>query len=210
MSKNIGEILKTLIKSHDINTMVLARDTGIGQSVISRLISGETFDPRTSTLKTLSRYFNITINQLLGEIPLKVDTTMTDRIPKTLHVPIISWEEIAMWSHLDTKEKQKIILSDITSKGNVYAVYMNDDSMYPVFSKNMLLIFDFDKPPVDGSYVMVKHRTQAKPEFRQLIKEQNICYLRALSPDSTKYKVRMFTSKDKHMGTLIQVQKNFN
>ena len=67
---NISKTLKKLIADHKLNTMELARRTGIGQPVIYRLISGETDNPKIATLCALADYFGISVNQLIGETPI--------------------------------------------------------------------------------------------------------------------------------------------
>ena len=66
----LAPILCQLIREQQITVSELARRTQIGQPVIHRLISGVTLDPKVSTLSALANYFNISINQLIGDEPL--------------------------------------------------------------------------------------------------------------------------------------------
>lgn len=63
----ISENLKKLIEKYNLNTLELARRTGIGQPVIYRIMTGETDNPKIATVRTLADYFGISVNQLLGE-----------------------------------------------------------------------------------------------------------------------------------------------
>lgn len=54
----------------DITENELARQTGVPQPTINRILSGESRDPRTGTLEKLAEFFNVTVTQLRGEAPL--------------------------------------------------------------------------------------------------------------------------------------------
>ena len=51
----------------------LAERTGIPQPTISRIKSGDSRDPRDSTLRPLAKYFRLSISQLRGDVPLPTD-----------------------------------------------------------------------------------------------------------------------------------------
>lgn len=56
--------------THHIKSAELARRTGIGQPVIHRLMTGVTENPQILTLKPIADYFEVSIEQLLGLVPL--------------------------------------------------------------------------------------------------------------------------------------------
>lgn len=65
-----SQTLQRLIQEAGLNQAELARRTGVAQPVVHRLCTGETVDPKLSTLRRLSRYFGVTIDALIGKAPL--------------------------------------------------------------------------------------------------------------------------------------------
>ncbi|MDX1901073.1 MAG: helix-turn-helix transcriptional regulator [Gammaproteobacteria bacterium] len=67
---NLATILSHLMLAKNIKSAELARRTGIGQPVIHRLMTGVTENPQILTLKPLSDFFGVSIEQLIGLTPL--------------------------------------------------------------------------------------------------------------------------------------------
>lgn len=68
--KNLSEVLTYLMARCGIKSAELARKTGIAQPVISRLMAGVTNNPQILTIKPLADFFNVSLEQLLGMLPL--------------------------------------------------------------------------------------------------------------------------------------------
>lgn len=64
----ISAVLRVLMNG--MSESELSRKTKIPKTTINRLLSGQTPDPRISTVAALAKYFNISIEQLIGEKPL--------------------------------------------------------------------------------------------------------------------------------------------
>src|SRR3990167_6216814 len=64
-SQTIAKNLNAVIKARNIQQNQIAQALGIPTMTIRRIISGETTDPRISTLKLIADYLNITIDSLL-------------------------------------------------------------------------------------------------------------------------------------------------
>ena len=80
----VSEILNSLMVRERLTDNELAVRTGIPQPTISRIRSGESRDPRDSTLRPLAQYFRLTVSQLRGDMPLPVDrvtVTAMDHAP---------------------------------------------------------------------------------------------------------------------------------
>ena len=61
------ETLPKLLKDNNIKPQVLSKETGVPLVTINRLMKDVKANPTISTLLPISRYFNININQLIGE-----------------------------------------------------------------------------------------------------------------------------------------------
>lgn len=53
-----------LIQKRGINPTILAKEAGVQQPTLHRILSGESEDPRTATLQPLADYFNCTVEYL--------------------------------------------------------------------------------------------------------------------------------------------------
>ena len=69
----VAEILTMLMARERLSDNELAERTGIPQPTISRIKSGDSRDPRDSTLRPLAKYFRLSISQLRGDVPLPTD-----------------------------------------------------------------------------------------------------------------------------------------
>ena len=81
----VSEILNSLMVRERLTDNELAARTGIPQPTISRIRSGESRDPRDSTLRPLAQYFRLTVSQLRGDMPLPVDRVTVMAVD---HAPI--------------------------------------------------------------------------------------------------------------------------
>lgn len=73
--KTIADTLKLLIESRlhkgkPMSANELARQTGVPQSTITRILTGKVKDPRTKQVQAIARFFNLSVAQLRGEEPL--------------------------------------------------------------------------------------------------------------------------------------------
>ena len=80
--------LNKLLSMHKLSVDKLGDRLGIPSMTIRRIVSGETADPRISTLQSIAQYFNISLDSLLGNQQL----TSNDCVP--YQVPILPWHEL--------------------------------------------------------------------------------------------------------------------
>lgn len=65
-------ILRKLADYVNISDMQLAKEIGIPYTTLYQLLQAENISPRAETLLPIARYFKVSIEQLLGESPLKL------------------------------------------------------------------------------------------------------------------------------------------
>lgn len=71
MNNSVAEILSRLMQQHEVSENALARATGVHQPTIHRILTGESSDPKTGSLRPLADYFGISVAQLRGDEPLQ-------------------------------------------------------------------------------------------------------------------------------------------
>lgn len=184
----VGRIISDLLKETSIKESELARQTGVPQTTINRMLLGETIDPRANTLKPIAKFFGVTIGQLLGEEPI-----FADRVQGTFssynrnawnNVPIIQWEEALSW--IFTKEKynlnshKKWIITEKNVSENSYGL-LSKPFMEPRFKRNSILIIDPNCQHQDGKFAIIT-LDQVTVTIRQLTFDGSLIYLKHFDP----------------------------
>lgn len=199
----LKESLKFLIEKYNLNTMDLARRTGVGQPVIYRIISGETEDPKISTLSTLADYFHISIDQLIGNAPLDIKDNERKQLPS---IPLLTWENVVymLAANKEQLNNSPTITTTIQTNKSIYALRIKDDSMAPIFCQDTLISVDYAKKPKNFDYVIAKTKKNKEAVFRQLIIDEDLKYLRPLNPNIEKFKIQLVEDNCAFFGVLIQ------
>ncbi|WP_408072930.1 LexA family protein [Legionella pneumophila] len=207
MTMTLSNNLQQLMRIHG-NTSVseLARLTGIPQPTIHHILTGSTKNPRKKALEELSRFFSISIEQLIGQEPLP--TIIPDGVKKDLQIsaiPVVEWNVLKNWpaSKADIRDNQEILLNK-TIANDSFALIIPDDSMLPRFQQNTLLIFDSGKTPKDRDFVIVHLSKDNKIDFNRLFYENNSFYLRHDLGDGNLQLTKLDPSHDRILGVLIE------
>lgn len=185
----LKEILSLLMAECDIDDAQLARETGVPASTISRMRINAKANPTASTLRPISKFFSISISQLLGDEPLP-----KDRLPGThnptnytsARMPIIEWHLVMDWinSHCDNiKEKLTTWISTEKEIGlNAFALIIPSDSFGLAFRKGSTIIIDPDQSPKDGDLVLVRNEKELIL-LKQFLVDGYEQYLRSVNPE---------------------------
>ena len=80
---------------------------------------------------------------------------------------------------------------------------MVDNSMEPKFSEGTILIFDPNKKPTNGDFVLLKSPTDSL-EVRQIIIKNKKTYKKCLNPSHTDYAASEIGEIISYIGLLIQ------
>ena len=205
---NLGNILKKLLFHRDMKPADLSREVNIPQPTIHRLITGKSSRPYQSSLKPIADYFDVSIEQLLGEEPMagEENEPPQNTVPTTsqIHqVPMVGWEHLTAINTLDTENHDKIpYLGNIGDKG--FATIMQDSSMEPLFARDSLLIFDPERSAKDRSYVLVNLSGRKAAVLRQLIIDADNKYLKSMNPDLHDFQIRVLNAADQIIAVLVE------
>lgn len=201
--------LQQLMRIHgNISVSELARLTGIPQPTIHHILTGSTRNPRKKALEELSRYFSVSINELIGQEPLPA--VIPEAIKENLQIstiPVIEWESLKKWPSetIKTQDAQEILIDKKIDK-NSFALVMPDASMEPLFQQNSLLIFDSGKTPKDRDFVIVYLAKEELVAFNRLFIENNTFYLRQGLEDGSIKLTKLDKPNDQILGTLIEAR----
>jgi transcriptional regulator with XRE-family HTH domain len=158
--------IKILMQKHGLTIEELADELDVSISTINRLLVGTKIDPRLSTLRPLAKFFEISIEELMGDKPLNVKLKDKDHFidnkQTLLQVPIIHWEQVKnaadivhqlnfdKWDNWMTIFK---VMSD-----DAYALQIQQSSLPPPFYFQSIIVIDPGKEPKDSDYALIMHK----------------------------------------------------
>lgn len=157
---SLANNLQVLMKQRDISETDLARALNLPLMTIRRIVSGETVDPRISTLKLISDYFEVQIDRLLSEekMPNEVKHNISSP-PKS--VPVLTWDIVCDQDFLKKEIKcwdnwQPVATGESQSLGKRSFALPSKASMQPRFPLGSIIIIDPDEEPKDGDLLLVR------------------------------------------------------
>ncbi len=203
---NLPATLKKLMFDRNIRPVDLARDLKIPPPTIHRIVTGQSTRPYKSSLEPIADYFNISVDQLTGEKPLKSQSLEANIISfgnNSKIIQIIPWESL---ENLDkySDHENKLVVANVSDKA--FAVINPDHAMEPLFQKESTLIFDPALSTTDRCYVLVKLNASNVYVFRQLLIDIEHKFIKSLNPDLSANSLRLLTSEDRIIARLVEVR----
>lgn len=122
--------IRALLVEQGLTDSALAQRIGIPQGTISRLLAGETVDPRISTIAAIADALNTTVSYL------------TD-VNYRSEIPVLKWSQVSAFHHgvFDEAAQTRWIFSNNpTTKGSFAVVAAR--SMEPRYRANSFLIIE--------------------------------------------------------------------
>lgn len=162
--------LKKLLDRDHLSVCELARRINLPQPTIHRLLTGKTEDPMLSTLSLISDYFSISIDQLLGAVPLSNEQKDLSLVGKP--VPVISWYDAMNFKKLVPNLSQNTSENWILTDAKVSSLAFGLKSkkwMEPRFPNGSVLIIDPEQSPKDGDLVVVIYPNTSECTVRELL-----------------------------------------
>lgn len=158
---DMGARLKQLRTSVNMSQTELARATGIEQSTISRIESGD-IELISPNAKKISAALGISLVGLLG-----VAHNVSPAPLGTRRLPVLDYNQAAKRARGQVGQEQsmkRFAVTDLSQSANSYALNIEGDSMEPVFDAGDLVVIDPDIPYQPGDYV-VAVGTEGKATF---------------------------------------------
>lgn len=200
----VSEILNALLKHKNLTVSELARRILIPQPTIQRIVSGLHARPHKKTLELLANYFEITVDQMAGIEPITWLVTLKSK-NQVRKVPLLNNEQILSLPTL-TQAKLSYVSLDIDASKHAFAMRMMDESMEPVIPKQSILIVDPEKKKGYRSFVIIKPKNSDEIIVRQMIKDVNTYYIRAVGLDFSNINMALLGNNDKVLGVVVEVR----
>ena len=186
--KSIADNLSGLLEKNNLNSNQLANILGIPMMTVRRLLSGETEDPRISTLKIISDYFGVSVDVLAGDNSQNL--LMPSKKIAAYLVPKISWDSLSEITNIKEvdfnafKEWQSVSLNEQDTISKSTFALESKPSMYPRFPSGSIFIIDPEIIPADGDIVLVKIKLNNNVTLRELVIDPPVWQLLALTTNS--------------------------
>lgn len=164
----IARNLQRLLKERNLNANQLATLLGIPSMTIGRLLSGQTADPRVSTLKSLTDYLGVTIDSLM------VNHNTTTNL-KPHFIPLLDWDVLQKINHIyeldlkNWKHWQPVPPQENGELSDHSFALTTRPSMYSRYPQGSVFIIDPKAIPEDGNIVLVKIINNNEVTLRELI-----------------------------------------
>lgn len=172
INSSIAQKLSFLMKERSVSELEIARCLNTSVMTIRRIMSGETEDPRISTLKLIANYFNISIDYLLDDNEIGTTQIIEKKTPK--FVPILDWDVL---KRVDTIYNIDYSKCDrwhpVVTNGNLeiskYAYALESrPSMQPRFPNGTLFIINPNETPIDGDLILIRMKNNNDLSLREL------------------------------------------
>ena len=155
---------------------------------IRRLVSGETTDPRISTLKLIADYFNVTIDSLIGDNIPNANALISKNTPK--FIPILDWTAASQMRSIKDldfaswKKWQPVTLPSHLIISNYAFALESRPSMRPRFPIGTIFIIEPAITSSDGDMVLIRVKNSSELTLRELIIDPPEWQLHPLVPGS--------------------------
>lgn len=176
----LGQRLKQLRKSRDIQQKKLALDLKVGQATISQWESGRQ-EPNPAQRKKLCKYFGLSEAEFFG---FEIDKLIDKKSP-VQKIPLISW--ISANRFADVADPFPPGVADdfvySTNKGgNMFALKVINDCMVPEFQEGDIIIVKPNVNISNGDFVVIRDTKNDQATFKQYKKYGDRTILHPLNP----------------------------
>ncbi len=222
-----NNLKKLMLADGKISEGELSRKTGVPQSTIHRILTGEIKESKPSTLKPLAGYFGLTLAQIQGDepIPVQRQTEIVQNIqsvnksnnylgtPARL-LPLITWEQAANWKKACKSYQHDSNNGWVATNKSVgsyaFGLTIQGNSMTstngPSFEDGCEIVVDPERQPAHHDFVVVKQSGKDSAILRQLSVEGGEYILFPLNP---RYPVMSLKDPKDICGVVCQLLANF-
>ena len=208
---DLRDILSLLMDECDIDDAQLSRETGVPASTISRMRINSNANPTASTLRPISKYFSVSISQLLGDEALPKDRLPGVHNPTdytSSRMPVIQWDWIASWMDNQCEPIKSKLRHWISTEKEVscktFALLIPTNSFGLAFRKGSTIIVDPARAPLDGDLILIQDGKKDNILLRQFLIDGNERYLRSVNPEIKK--IESLSMKHKIIGVVIETR----
>lgn len=159
-----------LIQKNKLTSVDVAKGIGVSAELICKLRNANLTNPSLKVLIGLSRYFNVTIEDLVFSDLSTVNISQSHHRIK--YIPLVNWAEIEFWQHSTTS-----LLID-TQENLDFALYL-DTEYAGEFPEHSALLVSKQVELKHNGFVLIQNVKTSSFHISRVIKEDEI-YLQSL------------------------------
>ena len=154
----IGETVRALRNARGWTQSQLSQKSGVSQSQLSKVESGETLNPSHNTLTRLAEALTVPLAELIGRPTKPTPLVEVGRVG----IPIVQVAAHAGQDWTWEPTGQLVSIDEHTARGrDLQAIEVAGDCMSPALDEGDLIIFDrWSRQPKDGDMVVVTQDNQ--------------------------------------------------
>ena len=178
---SVGAMVRKLMAHFKMTEADLCRGVNLPQTTINRLLTGQTCDPRISTLAMLAEFFDVSLDQIIGKEKLVLNPSYNQA--KGATIPVIEWANLQSWlEHQNYPESdlKSFVKTEKAPLPGSFAIKA-PVACESVFGKDSLLIMNRLQglKPLEGQLVLVEF-SAGQYGLRQVLQEGSTYYLKRL------------------------------
>lgn len=207
---DISGVLNKLLEQSRLSESALGRAINIPRATINRLAMGRTPNPRATTLQAIADYFDITVEQLLGQYPLDETGSSKAKTSRQPLIPVLNWDDAIRWKEIKLQispvNYERWVIADNIINENMFALEVTGEAMWPQFQENSILFIDPEKVPKNRDFVIYYLNSHQQTFFRQLFVDHEYKFLK---PINNIFPTFQIIEGDILMGVVVQARNNY-
>ena len=178
---SVGTQVRKLMEHFKMTEADLCRGVNLPQTTINRLLTGQTCDPRISTLAILAEFFDVSLDQIIGKEKLVLNPSYNHA--KGSIIPVIEWTNLQFWlEHQNYPENdlKSFVKTEKTLSPGSFAI-KTPVACESIFGKDSLLIMNRlqEFKALEGQMILVEF-APGQYGLRQILQEGSTYYLKRL------------------------------
>lgn len=185
----LSNVLNKLMRERNINSLQLSRYVNVPVTNIVRMRKDDNVSPKTSSLKAISEFFNISVDQLLGikELPSHKQEGIHNAVNYTAALlPVINWVDVIPFTKDPEAFLKGKILKWVSStrefQEGSYAVIIPDDARALFLKKDSLILMEPLKRVKKNGIVLLAENDK-EINLYKVILDGKEAYIKSLDPE---------------------------
>jgi SOS-response transcriptional repressor LexA len=193
LSQKLLENVNYLINKSGLNQIEIAALAKIPATTLYGISTGTSGNPKLHTLAAVARVFNVTIGQLIGELPLNYSE---------IAIPIISWHDLdikKMVINYKSNKNTNFVYSSLATKNFVFALKVNN-TISDIFKNNSIIIVEAIDNYLNNDLVILSINN-SEPAIKKIIKEGSDIFLESVT---SKLPIQQYNHNNTHIFGVIR------
>lgn len=193
LSEKLLENINYLINKSGLNQIEIAALAKIPATTLYGISTGTSANPKLHTLAAVARVFNVTIGQLIGELPLNYSE---------IAIPILSWHDLdikKMVINYKSNKNTNFVYSSLATKNFVFALKVNN-TISDIFKNNSIIIVEATDNYLNNDLVILSINN-SEPAIKKIIKEGSDIFLESVT---SKLPIQQYNHNNTHIFGVIR------